>query len=227
MEAIGIVTRHSSGSEPQVSKLAARTVLELSESLPAPPSWGTCWQPALQALCNAWHCMQVQQILPGFLKLSSDRMLDQVALFSTNFFCASALYITLVEQPARMQVPVREAARQFGKSYPRAAILQPIYIAITCAASILRLLANLTTPRNLPQRLQQAHLLNALLMAGCGIGTVVFMLPGNKALLSAERESDVRVKQLLQTWGRQHGLRTVASLAAAIVLLSACTSADA
>lgn len=171
------------------------------------------------------HGIACKPGLPGIEVRSFERMLDQVALLSTSFFCASALYITLVEQPARMQVPVREAARQFGKSYPRAAILQPIYIAITCAASTIRLLAKSTTSRNLSQRLQQAHLVNALLMAGCGIGTVLFMLPGNKALLRAERGSDVRVKQLLQTWGWQHGLRTMASLAATIVLVSACTSA--
>ena len=55
-------------------------------------------------------------------------LLDQVAIVATSLFCGAAIYVSFVEQPARMQVPLREAARQFGKSYPGAALLQPIYI---------------------------------------------------------------------------------------------------
>lgn len=149
-------------------------------------------------------------------------MLDLVAIFSSCLFCGAALYISAVEHPARMQLPIREAARQFGKSYPRAAIMQPTCIALTCIASATKCLQATTGIHKGLSRLKQAHALNLVLMAGCFIWTVAIMLPGNKALLKAERESDVRVKHLLQAWGRQHALRTIASLVACIVLLLAC-----
>ena len=151
-------------------------------------------------------------------------LLDQVAIMATSLFCGAAIYVSLVEQPARMQVPLREAARQFGKSYPRAAVLQPIYIFSSCAASATRYWITIP-PVALQHRqskaMQQAHLVNLLLMGGCLMWTLVFMLHGNKALLAAERESVPRVKQLLQTWGWQHSCRSVASAAALVVLLAA------
>lgn len=149
-------------------------------------------------------------------------MLDLVAVLSSCLFCGAALYISAVEHPARMQLPIREAARQFGKSYPRAAIMQPICIALTCIASATRCLTTTTVTQTEMPRLKQAHSLNLVLMAGCFIWTVAFMLPGNKALLKAERESDVRVKHLLQAWGRQHAARTLASSVASVVLLLVC-----
>lgn len=152
-------------------------------------------------------------------------MLDLVAILSSCLFCGAALYISAVEHPARMQMPIREAARQFGKSYPRAAIVQPTYIALTCIASATKCLKASSGVQTGLSRSKQAHSLNLVLMAGCLIWTVAVMLPGNKALLKAERESDVSVKRLLQSWGRQHALRTIASLVSSIVLLSACIQA--
>lgn len=147
-------------------------------------------------------------------------MLDQVAILATTLFCGAAVYITFVEQPARTQMPTREAARQFGKSYPRAAILQPLYIVITCMTSAVRCFG--PSPDTLhSQAMQRAHVVNIVLMSGCGIWTLAYMLPGNKALLAAERQPIERVKQLLRSWGWQHSLRTVASTAAVVILLSA------
>jgi len=150
-------------------------------------------------------------------------LLDQMAIMATSLFCGAAVYVSLVEQPARMQVPLREAARQFGKSYPRAALLQPIYIATSCAASATRSLTTFpsVTLHRQSKAMQQAHLVNLVMMGGCLMWTLVSMLPGNKALLAAEREPIPRVKQLLQTWGWKHNLRSVASAAALFVLLAA------
>lgn len=150
-------------------------------------------------------------------------LLDQVAITATSLFCGAANYVSLVEQPARMQVPLREAARQFGKSYPRAALLQPFYTFSSCAASATRYWKTFpaVTLYRQSKTMQQAHLVNLVIMGGCLLWTLVFMLPGNKALLAAERKSAPCVKQLLQTWGWQHSLRSVASAAALFVLLTA------
>lgn len=148
-------------------------------------------------------------------------LLDQVAIMATSLFCGAAVYVSLVEQPARMQVPLREAARQFGKSYPRAALLQPMYIFSSCAASATRYWTTSPPVHRQSKAMQQAHLVNLVMMGGCLMWTLVFMLPGNKALLAAERESIPRVKQLLQTWGWKHSCRSVASATALFVLLAA------
>ena len=56
------------------------------------------------------------------------------------------------------------------------------------------------------------------MMGGCFIWTVAFTLPSNKAVRKAEKV----VKQLLQTWVRQHAVQTLASSIASVVALLAC-----
>ena len=148
-------------------------------------------------------------------------MLDQLAILGTSFFCGACIYVAVVEHPARLQLPLREASRQWGISYRRAAIIQPLWTVVTCVASLVRYFS--TPAGSQPQRVQ-AHVLNFVLMAGSFTWTLLYMLPGNKALLKAETQSDSRVKQLLQAWGQQHLARTVASGVATVILVSACTS---
>ena len=154
---------------------------------------------------------------------ASAEVLDLVAVMATSFFAGAAVYVMAVEQPARMQLPVREAARQFGKSYPRAAILQPIYVLASCAASAMIYFG--AGPESgtfhAPRISQQAHLVNLLLMGGCLVLTIAYMLPGNKAILAAEGQPTPTVKKLLQGWGWNHALRSVPSTASVVVLLAA------
>src|SRR5262245_6308297 len=57
-----------------------------------------------------------------------------VAIMSSAMFAGAALYINLVEHPARMECGSALAATVFGRSYKRATLMQ-VTLAITATAS--------------------------------------------------------------------------------------------
>jgi uncharacterized membrane protein len=134
------------------------------------------------------------------------------AIFSSALFAGAALYINLVEHPARMQCGTELAATVFGPSYHRATAMQvPLALVATLSAvgswwfddSILWIAGALFIIAVIPY-------------------TLVVILPTNKRLLAAGMDrSSMDTRRLLIRWGRLHALRTIASLSATIVFLIA------
>jgi len=133
-----------------------------------------------------------------------------VAVLSCSLFTGAAIYINLIEHPARMQCGVEIAVREFAPSYRRATIMQA-----TCAA--VGLLSSLT-----------AWLGGASfwwLVAGVLLGTVIpftliVILPTNKQLLSpALDRGSAEAERLLTRWGRLHAVRSVLSGVALLLFL--------
>jgi hypothetical protein len=133
-----------------------------------------------------------------------------VAVLSCSLFTGAAVYINLVEHPARMQCGVEVAATEFAPSYRRATVMQA-----TCAA--VGLLSSLT-----------AWLTGASfwwLVAGVLLGsvipfTLIVILPTNKRLLSPtlDRRSS-ETGRLLARWGALHAVRSVLSGMAMLLFL--------
>jgi hypothetical protein len=133
-----------------------------------------------------------------------------VAVLSCALFTGAAVYITLIEHPARMQCGVEIATTQFAPSYRRATVMQA-----TCAA--VGLLASFA-----------AWLDGASfwwVVAGVILGsvipfTLIVILPTNKQLLSpalARRSAEREL--LLARWGRLHAVRSVLSGIALLLFL--------
>ena len=134
------------------------------------------------------------------------------AILTSALFAGAALYINLVEHPARMQCGTELAATVFGPSYHRATAMQvPLALVSTLSAvgswwfdeSIL-------------------WIVGALLIFAVVPYTLIVILPTNKRLLMAGIDrSSHETHLLLVRWGRLHALRTAASLSATIVFLLA------
>lgn len=166
--------------------------------------------------CIAQGQLQLQLSMAGVAA-----WLDLIAFTSTFLFCGAALYISLVEHPARMQLPTHEAVQWFRKSYPRAAVLQPTHLRIGLVASALRYF-KATPPVVLhTESLQRAHLVNLVISLTIAVWTAKLMVPGNKALMGAQQLSDSQSNKLLQTWGMKHAVRTLLSGVAMLALLIA------
>jgi uncharacterized membrane protein len=133
-----------------------------------------------------------------------------MAALCTGLFSGAALYITLVEHPARMQCGTALAATLFGPSYRRAAVMQTLLAAMALVAAIGAWRSS-STP---------AWLLGGSLIMGVIPFTLVIILPTNKKLLdpSLDRSSEA-ARQLLTRWGRLHAVRTVLGVAAFVVFL--------
>jgi hypothetical protein len=134
-----------------------------------------------------------------------------VAVLSCSLFTGAAVYITLVEHPARMQCGVEIAATEFPPSYRRATVMQATSAALGLLSSIAAWLAGATF---------------WWLVAGALLGSVIpftlfVILPTNKLLLSPKLDRrSIEAERLLARWAALHAVRSVLSGLALLLFLS-------
>ena len=136
-------------------------------------------------------------------------LLDLIALLSTGLFAGAALYVTLVEHPARLQCGLVAAVTEFGPSYRRAAVLQASLAAVGGLAGV----AAWSRGHG------PAALIAGLLLAAIIAFTLIVILPTNKRLLDPTLDpGSAEAATLLARWGHQHAVRTVAGAVAFLLL---------
>jgi hypothetical protein len=137
-------------------------------------------------------------------------MLELVATFATAIFAGAALYINLVEHPARIEVGTAAAVRQWRPSYRRATLMQ-------ASLALVALLSSLG-----------AWLLGrgfAVLVGGACIGfvipfTLIVIYPTNRQLEDPKLDiGSMSTATLLARWNRLHAVRSGAAIIALIIFL--------
>jgi len=133
------------------------------------------------------------------------------ATVSGTAFTAWAVYVAVVEHPARLDSGVACARAQFRPSYRRAAPWQASFatIALVGGAAAALLSARL------------AWLAGALAIGAAIPFTLVVIRPINLRLLSTEPLEDGEALALLRRWGRLHTVRTVLGAIGLLLFLSA------
>src|SRR5262245_57121952 len=137
-----------------------------------------------------------------------------VAILACGLFAGAAVYINLVEHPARLSCGTEIAARQWAPSYHRATLMQaPLALTATVGG--------------VAQWLQTGDATwlygSALIFAVVPV-TLLVIFPTNKRLLQPGRNlASPETRSLLERWGRLHILRTVLSVTASIVFIRAAT----
>ena len=135
---------------------------------------------------------------------------ELIATLSSGLFAGAAVYINLVEHPARMQTGVRPALAEFAPSYKRATVTQ---VALAVAGFLSALVA-------WRSRSQAGWLIGGGLLVSVIPFTAVAILPTNKQLLDPETANDLELaERLLTRWGRLHAVRSVLSLASLLTFL--------
>ena len=136
------------------------------------------------------------------------------ATLSTALFCGAAIYVNVAEQPSRRSLDSQSAVAQWAASYKRATWMQaPLAIVGFIAGGGVWLLGGGVL----------------WLIAGLLIGTVVpftfiVIMPINQRLLRPGLSLS-ETRDLLERWGRLHGIRTVLSGIATVLMLSRLLSA--
>lgn len=142
-----------------------------------------------------------------------------IAILSAAFFAGGALYITLVEHPARMAAGVDMALAQFRPMYRRAAPWQAVNAAV---AGMAGLAASLLTG-------EPAWALGGIAVWLVIPFTIVSIGPTNKKLLADEPPEAAEAAELLRLWGRLHALRSALGTFGLLVFLvraNPCRAAD-
>jgi hypothetical protein len=120
-------------------------------------------------------------------------------------FTGGALYVSLVEHPARLACGPPMAVAQFRTSYPRAARLQGGLAAAGCLAGLGAWLGG-----------APGGWLGAALLLGAVVPyTLTVVRPTSRRLLDRELAPDgPEARRLLRRWGALHAVRTLLGLAA-------------
>jgi uncharacterized membrane protein len=131
--------------------------------------------------------------------------LQILSTLSAGLFAGAALYINLVEHPARMECGVALALREFAPSYRRATVLQATLAALGFLSAV------------------GAWLMGASvywLIGGSVLGlvipfTLVVIFPTNKKLLDPALEPGSEIaSRLLARWAKLHAVRSLMALTA-------------
>ena len=134
-------------------------------------------------------------------------LIGGVALLLCAMFTGAAIYINLVEHPARLSSGTEAAARQWIYGYPRAARMQ----------ATLAIAASLTGVMTWIHGEGLAWLWGGLLILAVVPLTLTAIKPTNDRLLTPGRDlSSAETRQLLERWARLHAIRSVLGLAASL-----------
>jgi hypothetical protein len=135
-----------------------------------------------------------------------------VAALLCTLFTGAAIYINLVEHPARLSCGTEAAARQWAPSYRRATTMQA---SLAIAAAITGI-ATWVHGEGL------VWLWGGLVMLSVVPFTLIVIRPTNDLLLTPGRDlASSDTLALLQRWGRLHAVRSALGLTASIIYLYA------
>lgn len=133
-----------------------------------------------------------------------------LAVLSAALFAGAALYINVVEHPARMGLDTRLAALQWAPSYQRATWLQAPLAVISFVAGAIVWWQGGGVP----------WLVAALLVGAVVPFTFLVIMPTNHQLLAPGRDlASAETRGLLVRWGQLHAVRTALSIAGTLVYL--------
>ena len=139
-------------------------------------------------------------------------LLGFLAVGCCGLFTGAALYVNLVEHPARMSFGVELALRQWAPSYKRASVMQASLAVSGGVAGVLAwaLLGGL------------GYLVGALLLLAVVPFTLLVVFPTNKRLLELHAKGQIgNAHELLKRWNALHAVRTALSVVAFVFMLCA------
>jgi hypothetical protein len=136
--------------------------------------------------------------------------LQFIATLFAALFAGAALYINLVEHPARMGLETSIAAKHSAPSYKRATWMQaPLALLSLLAGAAAWLLGGTVT-----------WLAGALLIGAVVPFTFIVIMPTNHKLLAPGRDlSSPETRALLESWGKLHAVRTGLGLLATVLFV--------
>ena len=133
-----------------------------------------------------------------------------VATIGCTFFAGAAIYINLVEHPARMGCDTKIAATVWAPSYKRATVMQASLAIVGLVSGVAVWLLGGGV----------IWLIGAILLGLVVPFTFIVIMPTNNRLLSPGRDlGSSETRALLEKWGWLHAVRSLLSLAASVVFI--------
>ncbi len=136
--------------------------------------------------------------------------LELLATLSAGLFAGAAIYINLVEHPARLQCGTLIALKEFAPSYKRATVIQASLAIFSFLTAIGAWLMGSSV----------WWVIGGVLILSVVPFTLIAILPTNKQLLDPSLEMNLDLAgELLNRWGKLHAIRSILSLASFLIFM--------
>ena len=133
---------------------------------------------------------------------------DLIAILCSGLFTGAALYINLVEHPARMEAGLPLAVAEFRPSYRRATVMQVSLVVLGTLGSVVAWSGGAGA----------SSLLAAIALIAVVPFTLVVIFPTNVAILDPGLDpASTKARDLLLRWGHLHAVRTLLGLTAFVL----------
>jgi uncharacterized membrane protein len=137
-------------------------------------------------------------------------LFEVLATLSAGVFAGAAIYINLVEHPARIKCGTEVALKHFAPSYHRATLMQvPLAVIGFLMALVVWLRGGSVW-----------WLIGGLILIVVIPFTLLVIFPTNKKILNHSPTNDSEsASKLLLRWGRLHAVRTILSTVSFLIFL--------
>jgi hypothetical protein len=138
------------------------------------------------------------------------QLIELIAVLACTLFSGAALYITAVEHPARLSCGTEIALTQWAPSYKRATVMQASLAVVAGLFGMIRGVRG-----GGPVWIWAAVLILAVVPF-----TLIVIRPTNERLLDPRRDrQSAETRDLLESWGRLHAVRSALSIAASVLFV--------
>lgn len=142
-----------------------------------------------------------------------DSLQDLAEFFATlccALFAGAAVYISLVEHPARLACGTEVAITQFAPSYHRASLMQASLAILGLVFALIAWLDGAGAP----------WLVGGVLLGAVVPFTLLVVMPTNRRLQAPDLDrNSPQARRLLQYWGQLHTVRSGLSVLALLIFL--------
>ena len=133
-----------------------------------------------------------------------------LALTIAAVFTGAAIYINIVEQPARLQLDNRSLLAEWKPAYKRGYVMQA---SLAVVGGLFGLVAYLST-------LDWRWLLGAIVLLANWPYTIFVIMPSNRRLMdTAPEAATAETRRILERWGALHAGRSALGLVATLIFL--------
>jgi hypothetical protein len=137
-------------------------------------------------------------------------ILEIIATFAAGIFAGAAVYVNLVEQPARLSCGIQPAILEWRPSYKRGTLMQ----------APLALIGSLSALTSWWLSREPAWLIGGLVLFSIIPFTLTAIFPTNRRLENKGLDvHSAEAERLLRSWGRLHAVRSILGALAFVIFL--------